>query len=239
MAIPHYNIVICTPGDMVFNTYNQSLLRTIQYLNSQNITWTWMNESSPHIAKTRALILNHGYAGNDGFGEFPHEYKVKDWQVFSGQFTYDQIVWIDNDISWKIEDFVRLINHQEEVVSGVYMFGDSTKHVVISMEPGTVLHIDDLAAMNQNELHEVHTCGMGFLKVRYGVTEQLQHPIFLVRDYDYFNKKINQMISYKTTDEDTSFCHRVRESGRRVFFDPKIRVNHYKRILLVPPEQTC
>lgn len=237
MNRPHYSVVFCTPGDILYNGYTQSLMKSVQYLNEKRISWTWMNDASPHIAKTRALILNHGYAGNDGFAEFPEEYNVRDWEVFSGQFSYDQIVWIDNDISWKVQDLVRLLNHQEEVVSGVYMFGDSSNHVVASTSPKKILHVDELLKMNQNELHEVHTCGMGFLKVRQGVIEQMLHPIFLVHEYSYVDKETNQTCYYKTTDEDTSFCHRVRQTGRRVYLDPQIRVSHYKRLNLVPPNQ--
>lgn len=230
----HYNVVICTPGDMLFKSYVRCLMDTIKYMEDNDITWTCVIESSPHIPKTRALILNNGYLPNGGFEEFMPEDKLRKWQTFGGEFTYDQILWIDNDIIWTIDQFKKILSHQEEVVAGVYMF-DNNKDVVASMEPGSVLSVDELLKLNQSELHEVHTCGMGFMKVRYGVFEKLQHPMFLVHSYDYFVKKHNKMYCFYTTDEDTSFCHRVRESGSKVYLDPSIRVGHFKRVTLSAP----
>jgi hypothetical protein len=232
---PHYNVVICTPGDIAYKEYIRCLLVTIKYMEENNITWTCVLESSPHIPKTRALILNNGYLDNGGFQEFLSNERLKKWQTFGGKFTYDQILWIDNDIVWSIDDFKKILSHQEEVVSGVYMF-DNNKSVVASMEPGKILELDELQEMNQTQLHEVHTCGMGFLKVRYGVTEKLMHPIFLLHQYDYFVKSLNQMFTFFTTDEDTSFCARVRESGSKVYLDPSIRVGHFKRVVLSAPQ---
>jgi hypothetical protein len=233
--VPHYNVVICTPGDMLYRTYVACLLNTIKHMEEAGITWTCVLGSSPHIPKTRALILNNGYESNGGFEEFMTNEKLSKWETFGGKFTYDQILWIDNDIIWSIDDFKKILGHQEEVVSGVYMF-DNNKSVVASMEPGSILSVEELLEMNQTKLYEVHTCGMGFLKVRYGVTEKLQHPMFLLHQYDYYVEKHDKTYTFFTTDEDTSFCARVRESGRKVYLDPSIRVGHFKRVTLSAPQ---
>jgi len=86
-----------------------------------------------------------------------------------------------------------------------------------------------LRKKTNNGLIEVFSVGFGFMKVRYGVYESLQRPIYFQTDYTW-QMPDGSVIAGKQISEDGSFCQRVRESGRSVYVDPQIVVGHFKRI---------
>ena len=42
-------------------------------------------------------------------------------RAFNGQLDYDYIMWIDSDILFTPEQFVRLLSHDVDIVSGLYL----------------------------------------------------------------------------------------------------------------------
>jgi hypothetical protein len=45
----------------------------------------------------------------------------KDQKPFDGKLDYDYIMWIDSDILFTPEQFARLLSHQRDIVSGLYL----------------------------------------------------------------------------------------------------------------------
>ena len=59
-----------------------------------------------------------------------------DQKPFGGKIDYDYIMWIDSDIIFKPEQFFKLIDHDRDIVSGLYMMQDNINYA-------TVEHMDE------------------------------------------------------------------------------------------------
>lgn len=245
--IPHFDVLICTPGDILHSPYVESLVHTMHRLWSLNISHMWINYYSPYVAQARDLIINGGYDGNGGYKLkfFSPSNPDPDWKIFDGKFTYGQMIWIDNDIAWHPNDFLKLLAHNEPIVTGLYLTGNQT-HLAVRLETSTEpipLHLSDLNSLDKKRLYPVNSCGMGFMKVQYGVIERMRHPIFNAINLIPSNVQDPHMsdplnpLSLNTqllsTAEDTSFIMRANEAGFTVYVDPSIRVDHYKKIPLI------
>jgi len=143
-------------------------------------------------------------------------------------------MWIDSDIVFKPEQFFKLIDHDRDIVSGLYMMQDNINYA-------TVEHMDeDFFAKNayypfmqdkdieakKGQLFKVAYTGMGFLLVKNGIFESFSYPWFYPRIKKYSNGW------EEFVNEDIEFCLRAREAGFDIFIDPKIRLGHEKTIVL-------
>lgn len=227
---PHYDVVLCITGLHYYLPCVTSLLSTVQYLTSIGMSVYVAADSGPSIHELRDVLINGGPAGNGGYRPFADDEYMTEWRAFDNKFTYDQIVWIDNDIYWVAEDIIRLLEHKEDVVSGLYLAGSRTEFVV-HIHPSSTTSVNQLETLRKkanNGLLEVFSVGFGFMKVRHGVYESLKRPIYFHTDYTWVLPD-GRTISGKQIAEDGSFCQRVRESGRKVYVDPHIVVGHFKR----------
>jgi hypothetical protein len=92
--IPHYNVIICTPGSSMVNSYTSSLLNTIDVLNKNGISWKYQNEYTSIVATAR-----------EGTIADTMNFQVNTNKPGLGKYTYDKIFMIDSDISWDPDDF--------------------------------------------------------------------------------------------------------------------------------------
>ena len=191
----------------------RSLLALTHHLTANKITWAWSSEYSSHVADAREMTIN-GDNQND----------VNEQRPFKGQITYDKILWIDSDIIFTVDDAMRLLGHDKDVVSGAYLLG-SGEVTAYPKLLGPGLMYDEVKEMT--EPVEVAGCGFGFLAVRQGVFESLSRPWFqaaMVTTEDGF--------SFPMMGEDLSWCKRVTDAGFEIWFDPTVRVTHHKMIKL-------
>lgn len=231
MSKPHYDVVFCLTGLHYYLPCLTSLLDTLNHLRSIGLEVYVVADYGPSIHELRDIIINGGPSGNGGYRAFADDEYWSEWRAFDGRFTYDQIVWIDNDIYWTENDIMRLLQHPEDVVSGLYIAG-SQKEFVVHLSPSSNTTIDKLEILRKksnNDLIEVFSVGFGFMKVRHGVYESLKRPIYFHTDFEWTFHN-GQIVRGKQISEDGSFCQRVRESGRKVYVDPHIVVGHFKRI---------
>lgn len=208
-----------------------SLIATVKYLTQQGISVHVASDGGPDIHNLRALILNGGAHGNGGYRSFANKEYREEWRPFNNEFTYDQIVWIDNDIYWLVPDFMRLIEHREDVVSGLYIGGD-TENMVVRINPSSRTNRKQLPILRKksnNGLIEVFSVGMGFMKLRRGVVEEMEWPMFFCHEYSWTNPD-GTVVHGRMDSEDASFCERIRQTGRKVYVDTELVVGHFKRI---------
>ena len=228
---PHYDVVFCLTGLHYYLPCVQSLLDTLTHLRKLGMEVYVVADYGPSIHELRDVLINGGPRGNGGYRAFADDEYVSEWRAFDGQFTYDQIVWIDNDIFWRCDDIMRLLSHEEDVVSGLYIAG-SRNEFVVHVTPSSNTTVDKLNILRKKAnggLIEVFSVGFGFMKVRYGVYESLTRPIYFHTDFSW-TMPDGEKVSGKQISEDGSFCQRVRESGRSVYVDPEIVVGHFKRV---------
>ena len=219
MTIPHFNVVICTPGPNMVPSYVRSLLKTTNFLTTNNISWNFMTEYSSHVADAREKTL-----GGTGFNDKDQR------RPGNGEWTYDKLFWIDSDIEWEPEDFMRLMNSDKQVISGCYMM-ESEEVTVYPVPLGPPLHKNDILKMKAP--FTTRGVGFGFLAVRSGVFERLERPWFsstyvTIKDEQTGDDKI----IFPLMGEDTSWCEKVYQMGIDIWVDPLVRVGHQKVVKL-------
>lgn len=139
------------------------------------------------------------------------------------------LMFIDADIGWEPWHLLSLINHDVDVIGGLYpMKSLPLKWVVNGIEN---------AVKQDNGLLEVSKAGTGFLLIKRHVFEKLnKHPavksfandIGLDKKFDknlktYFDTAVRQGRYYS---EDWTFCENWRDIGGKVFADTKVLLKH-------------
>ena len=140
---------------------------------------------------------------------------IADWVVKG----YDYLFSVDSDISFPSNTLTKMINHNVDVVSGLY----------IQRKPG--LHILEIYEANENGgvsnapyeylkgkgLVEVAGCGFGCVLVKAEVLKQIGYPQF-----QYYSALDHN----NTVSEDVDFCRKAREKGFKIYADADIKCAH-------------
>ena len=214
--MPHVNVVICTPGHSVMNVYFKAFMETINELNKRSITWAWSGDYSSHVGDAREITL----AGTK-------ENLINETKPFHGNLTYDKLMWIDSDIAWKPEDFIKLYESDKDIISGAYLL--ATGEVVAYKEQaGQPYTYEEVLKMQ--EPVEVSGTGFGFICIKQGVFEKLSRPWFQSTPITVESK--GEKFTFHMMGEDLSFCYRAKDAGFKIWFDPTVRVLHHKMMRL-------
>ena len=219
----HVNVLIATPGRSKEAEYVKSLVETINYLSSNNITFRYLNQYSPQVNMAReATIMDSRYL--DAFNKSP----------VLGQVTYDKIIWIDSDISWDVKDFMSIYNSEKDITSGVYLneYG-IPMFSVEDQEYGE--NIKEL--LSGSEEFEITANGFGFIGMKSGVFESLKRPWFENIFYTIENENKETILA--SFGEDYSWCKKATSSGYKIFLNPTVNLFHHKKVKIgVPVEAT-
>lgn len=210
----HVNILIATPGRNMEAEYVRSLIETITYLNDNGITYKFLNQYSPQVNAAReATAMDSRYL--DAFNQKPYR----------GQVTYDKMFWIDSDISWNVNDFIKLYESDKDIVSGVYLNENGIPMFSIDEEK----YKDKLSELISGDiLFDVIGVGFGFIAIKNGVFENIQRPWFENVFYKIQNDSGEEiLVSYG---EDYSWCRKASQSGFTIYIDPKVTVAHHKKV---------
>lgn len=212
----HYNIVFATPGHSMTNHYVKSLASSISFLNEIGLTWTFINQSSSLISLAREATIENSMV-----------FDMNNNAPMQGQHTYDKIISIDSDISWKPEQLMKLYKYDLDVVSGVYLCDDQDQ---------SNIHLNErpLVKKDFERFSGPFKCdgaGFGFLAIRSGIFESMQRSWFSLSNIYLSNKKDpNKKLSI-FVGEDLSWCNRVRyELHKDIWCDPSVKVTHHKTI---------
>tara|TARA_B100001093_G_scaffold167453_1_gene160075 strand:+ start:4694 stop:5359 length:666 start_codon:yes stop_codon:yes gene_type:complete len=147
-------------------------------------------------------------------------------KFLNGDATH--LMFVDADIQFNPADIVKLINHDKDIVGGIYPQKTlPPKMVVNTINNGKV----------EGDLIEVGTLGTGFMLVKRRVFEEMiKHgatpyvdDIGLSKEenanqYDFFQCTIDSQGRYLT--EDWSFCRRWRQLGGSIWADKTIALTH-------------
>lgn len=211
----HINVLIATPGRSMEAEYVKSLVNTISYLQSQGITYMFLNEYSSMVSSAReATTMGGPYL--DPFNNSPAY----------GEVTYDKIFWIDSDIGWEITDFTKILESEKEIVSGLYFNEKMVPMFSVASEDAAV-EIDRILKSNKEE--EIFAAGFGFIAMKQGVFEKMQRPWF----ESLFEKMVSEdgekevFIPYG---EDYAWCKKAQQTGFKIYLDPSVKLSHYKKV---------
>jgi hypothetical protein len=211
----HYNVIIATPGKNMESEYVTSLIDTIDFLNKNNISYKFVNKYSPTVSAAREGTIMDDYF-LDIFNDKP----------LRGSATYDKIIWIDSDIAWTPEDFMKLYNSDKDLISGVYVSDRGVPMFSMNNEPS----VSPIDAIKRTEVFEISQAGFGFIAIKSGVFESLSRPWFDT----VFSKITNEngeerLVPYG---EDYSFCIKATNAGFKIYLDPTVQVVHNKKVSL-------
>jgi hypothetical protein len=170
--------------------YVTSLVSTLNHLLPQGLTIKFGNGQSPLVAQARQSTYQA-----------------------ARQMHFERMVWIDSDISWQVDDFLKLISTNHDVLTGAYL--DELGRVVATRLDGDRVSLEQLEAQ---EPFEIAWCGFGFVSLSKDVVAALAEPF--IREGEY--------------GEDIAFCKNARAAGFSVWLDPTIQVTHHKTVAITP-----
>jgi GT2 family glycosyltransferase len=150
---------------------------------------------------------------------------------YGGKLDYDYMMWIDSDIVFTPQQFQRLLDHKEDIVSGLYLMDGGTAYATVKdwneeyfQQNGNFQFMtpDQIKPFQQNgKLFPSVYTGFGFVLIKRGVFESMKYPWFKPEFVDIRGSKDFTM-------EDVAWCREVTKLGYKVMIDPNIVVGHEK-----------
>lgn len=200
LATPSY------PGP-VSPAYLRSMLQSGKALQEAGITWDhYLLAEHCHVDDARNFI-------------------VRDFLMSS----CDTLVFLDADVGWEPADLVRLIQHDRDLVAGVYPKRGDGQPFPVRVAPGTELRADAAG------LVEVQGAPTGFMKIRRHVLEKMVEAN-KDRQYRWEGFREDQpaytLIFERTYGNgvrmsgDYAFCQKWRDLGGKVYVDPFMNFLH-------------
>ena len=200
-------------------TFSSSFLtawtETVNYLNKNNFTYKLAIVYSPIITVTRNTLI----------GNFPSKFGDNTFSVipFNGEYTCKKVIFLDDDVYWKVEDLEILLKSDKEIISGIYLTVDQ-KTVALIGEDGNRLTLDQLK--DKTEPFEVLAVGLGFFACTLNVLESIEFPWF-----DTPTQITEDNVGIVGS-EDVYFCNKARDKGYKIYADPKLKIGHEKTQIL-------
>lgn len=154
---------------------------------------------------------------------------------------YDTIMFIDDDVVWRPDDFMRLVafTSEHDLVAGVYCVKQEKPKFFCDVIPD-IIDDDYYPVLDDNGLIKVRTVPGGFIMItRKALEEITEHykdeltiryrpegpegPTLDLVHLWFMN------IDEETRDcygEDIAFCHRWTKAGKEIWVDPEITLEH-------------
>jgi len=205
-------VVFCIPGNSFSNRFLKCWTNLTKELHKRDIEYELLSQYIPNVYQVRSLLLG----ADKKFGQ----YQVP-WQ---GKKDYDYIMWIDSDQVFEPNDFFKLLEHDKDIVSGLYLRkpqGDTLDDIPIEFacfnEDGKRLYTNEV----NGELRKVWSNGMGWMLIKKGVFEKIEYPWFgpIIEGLGFHG-------------EDVSFQLRAKDVGFDSNVDTSIIVGHEKEVVL-------
>ena len=215
-------IIFCLPGASFSGRFLQCWTELLGELPKVGISYGLSQQYLCNIYHVRTKCL--GASLDRGVDQKP----------FDGKVDYDYIMWIDSDMVFQPEQFFKLIEHDKDVVSGMYKMSDNKNYATVeNMDEDffeqwsyyQFLQDNDIKKKN-GKLFKADYTGMGWMLVKYGVIEKMKYPYF------YPRKTIHKPGWEEFVWDDVEFCLRVKEAGFDVWVDPNIIPGHEKMIVM-------
>jgi len=141
---------------------------------------------------------------------------IANWTIRNG---FEYLFAVDSDISFPPDTLERLLSHDRDIVSGVYIQRIPNTHTIEIMRKnnqGGVSHVD-WADIKDQGLVSIDSCGFGCVLVKTEVLKGIPYPHFIYK---------SAIDHADTISEDVFFCMRAREHGFTLWCDTDIICNH-------------
>ena len=205
-------IIFCLPGASYSGRFLQNWTSLLSELPKYNITYILSQHYLCNIYHARTKCLDVSL------------HLGVDQKPFGGKIEYDYIMWIDSDVIFEPSDFFRLLKHNKDIVSGLYLkkpkghtLNDIPYEFACLKESDKGLFTTEV----NGELIEVFGNGMGWMLVKKGVFEKTPFPWFgpMITGLDF-------------NGEDIAFQVRAKDVGFNSYVDTSIVLGHEKDVVL-------
>ena len=140
---------------------------------------------------------------------------IADWVVKG----YDYLFSVDSDISFAPDTLVKLLAHDKDLVSGLYIQRKPGLHILEIYEHNTRGGVSNVPyeKLKGRALVEIAGCGFGCALVKAEVMRKIGYPQF----------EYHSAIDHKNTvSEDVDFCRKARDKGFKIWADPSVLCSH-------------
>ena len=213
-------LVLCLTGNNFSGRFLDCIFDFQKWCYDNYISLIINRKESCNIYYVRNMCL--GGNSNSGENQLP-------WQ---GKFKYDYMLWIDNDIIFTIDNFIKLLKMNVKIASGLYKMHDGENYATVKdwneeyfIKNGTFQFLNDELLSNLPTIFKADYTGFGFILIKNGVFEQLKYPWFRP-----LWKQFGNVTEF--TMEDVAFCHLVKDLNIEVHINKEVIVKHEKKMLL-------
>ena len=127
---------------------------------------------------------------------------------------YDYLFAVDSDIVFAKDTLTKMLQHDVDMVSGIYRQRKADQQVLEIYKNGTNMEYKDL---HNKGLVEIDGCGFGCVLIKSEVIKAVGYPQFVYKS----------AINHKDTiSEDTYFCHQAKLKGYKIYTDTSILCDH-------------
>jgi FkbM family methyltransferase len=140
---------------------------------------------------------------------------IADWVVKG----FDYLFSVDSDISFNSDTLVKLLSHDKDVVSGLYIQRKPGQHILEIYEPTPSGGVSNMpyGKLKGRPLVEIAGAGFGCVLIKAEVMREIGYPQF----------EYHSAIDHNNTvSEDVDFCRKAREKGFKLWADPNILCRH-------------
>ena len=128
---------------------------------------------------------------------------------------YDYLFSVDSDVSFAPDTLKKLLAHNKDMVSGLYIQRKPGQHILELYRNGTNIPYQDIEGRG---LVEIDGCGFGCVLINSDVIREMEYPHFVYKS----------ALDHKdTVSEDTYFCLKAKSKGFRVYADTSILCDHH------------
>jgi hypothetical protein len=207
-------VVFCLPGATYSGRFLKNMLALQDYLIKQGAHPIYEQHYRALVHYSRFMCLNPDPETRKPFRGIP----------------YDYAMWVDSDIVFTVDDFVKLVNHDKDIMTGWYISpsgkaGEFATSVYDQIDAGQnySVGIDEMKGLT--EPFQIASNGLGWVLLKSGVLEKMPYPWFAPKMLTMNGKKW-------ATSEDTMFFADAHMAGFDIWIDPTVRVGHEKITVL-------
>lgn len=191
------NVIVLTPtiDGKLETAYVASLVNTMFLCQKNNIDVSFMtHDYEPCLPHSRNVLIKKAIYQNP-----------------------DAVVWIDSDISWNPNDFIKLINSGQDVIGGTYRKKQNREQYVANYN-----------RLEDGPISEVESLGLGFLKMSNKAISSIWE---LSKRYEADEETFKNVFEMEIKNgqiytEDTLLSFKLKELGIKTYLDKTITCNH-------------
>jgi hypothetical protein len=179
-----------------------------------------------------SLGISHNIRLQAGIAFIDHARNVLCHQFLNDFPDATDLMFLDDDIGWEAQSVVRLLEHKEDIVGGVYPLKQDEIGFPVELNADRTTH----KLIEKNGLVQANFLPTGFMRLKRHAIELMaaDQPTYPHRRADGTTEHIKNIFHTGYYDgerwgEDVDFANRWRAKGGHMWVDPEITLSHVGR----------